>query len=118
MAVHFAVTGHDIGSRDGVAKRDGGLIARSRGPRAHFGSRGCPPTEERDLKNTRNVIHESALEIYRTRMWDRVGRARGSVRNVIRRSGRKMSGAQQNKSEKQKSRAEMKDNNSRQVNRI
>lgn len=88
MAVHFSVTGHDIGSRDGVAKRDGGLIARSRGRRARCWIAGMSPDGGKRIWSTRNVIHESALEIYRTQMRDRVGRARGSVRNGIRRSGR------------------------------
>ncbi len=78
---------------------------------------GMFPDGGKRLSNTRNVIRESALEIYRTRMWDRVRRARGSVRNVIRRSDEKVSGAHPNKNKKQKTRAEMKTNNVRKASR-
>ncbi len=96
MAAHFAVTGYDIGSSDGVAKRDGGRGSLREEVDGHTWVAGMFPDGGKQLSNTRNLIHEGALEIYRTRMWDRVGRARGSVRNVIRRSGRRVSGAQPN----------------------
>ena len=117
MAVHFAVTGHAICSRDGVAKRDGGRGSLREEVDGRAWVAWMFPDGGKRLSNTGNVIHESALEIYRTRMWDRVGRARGSVRNVTRRSDEKVSGAHPNKNKKQKTRAEMKANDVKKASR-